>query len=409
MASNSRTRSRNVPVTRILGVLTVLSCAALGAAAQQKATLSKPTVEYAESFTNITAIRELPSGKVLVADRVDKTVQLVDLIAGTGSKVGREGNGPGEYALPMALLPLPDGSTLIQDPLNRRFLAVSADGKLGAFVDMPRPPSSTGNGGPVMMIGGFDARGTDSQGRIYFQAAPFGPGGTTLDSVAILRWDRSKSNMDTVGFVKLPPGSASASSSGGNMRVMIGGGKRFTPTETWGVAADGRVARVLPEPYRVVWMSGPSQMAPGPIVPYTPMKVTEADKQEFIEAQKRNRPMMITMGGPGPGPRPGGGGGGNTNFQPPAPEFMDTKPPFVAGPNGGGAVVVTPEGEVWVLRTRPAGDKIPTYDIFDPSGTLIKKVSLNPNSRVAGFGKGTVYVVRTDEDDLQYLQRYARP
>ena len=62
-----------------------------------------------------------------------------------------------------------------------------------------------------------------------------------------------------------------------------------------------------------------------------------------------------------------------------------------------------------MLRTRPAGDKIPTYDVFDRTGTLVKKVSLNPSSRVIGFGKGVVYVVRTDEDDLQYLQRYARP
>lgn len=394
-------------VTRILGVLAVLGYGALAAEAQQKTVLDKPNAEYAESFTSITAIRELLNGKVLVADRQDKIVQLVDLVMGTAAKVGREGSGPGEYALPMTLVALPDGSTLIQDPLNRRFLTVTAEGKLGGFVDMPRPPT-TGNGnGPVMMIGGFDVRGVDAKGRIYFQAAPFGPGGSTLDSVAILRWDRIKADLDTIGFVKLPAGSATASSSGGGMRVMIGGQKRFTPTEAWGVAGDGRVARVLPEPYRVVWISGPSQMTAGPIVPYTPMKVTEADKQEVIEAQKRARPMTITMGGPG-----GGGGrpaGANTNFQAPAPEFADTKPPFVAGPGGGGSVSVTPEGEVWVLRTRPAGDKIPSYDVFDRTGTLLKRVSLNPNSRVVGFGKGTVYVVRTDEDDLQYLQRYAKP
>jgi len=39
----------------------------------------------------------------------------------------------------------------------------------------------------------------------------------------------------------------------------------------------------------------------------------------------------------------------------------------------------------------------------------VKKVSLNPDSRVVGFGKGTVYVARVDQDDLQYLQRYKRP
>jgi hypothetical protein len=72
-------------------------------------------------------------------------------------------------------------------------------------------------------------------------------------------------------------------------------------------------------------------------------------------------------------------------------------------------VQVTPEGEVWVLRTRPAGDKVPTYDVFDRNGALVKKVVLNPRSRVVGFGRGAVYVTRSDEDDLLYLERYRRP
>ena len=94
------------------------------------------------------------------------------------------------------------------------------------------------------------------------------------------------------------------------------------------------------------------------------------------------------------------GGGGPV----PPQEFADTKPPFDG--SSAGSVLATPEGEAWVLRTRPAADKVPTYDVFDRTGALVRKVSLNPNSRVVGFGRGTVYVARTDEDDLQYLQKY---
>ena len=47
--------------------------------------------------------------------------------------------------------------------------------------------------------------------------------------------------------------------------------------------------------------------------------------------------------------------------------------------------------------------------VFDRTGALVKKITLSPNSRVVGFGNGMLYVVRTDEDDLQYLQRYKRP
>ena len=46
--------------------------------------------------------------------------------------------------------------------------------------------------------------------------------------------------------------------------------------------------------------------------------------------------------------------------------------------------------------------------VADVEDLIARKVSLNPNSRVIGFGKGTVYVVRTDDDDLQYLERYKR-
>lgn len=378
--------------------------------AQQKLTLAKPDLETAESFTRVSAIRELPSGKVLVADVSDKVVQLLDLVSGAMTKVGREGSGPGEYSLPGSLIGLPDGTTLLHDLLNRRFLTISPEGKPGAIVEMPRPGGTggPGGGGPVILGGITQIRGYDDRGRIYFEGAPFSATGGSADSVAILRWDRVKPNFDTVGFRKQPPNSASRSQSGGNFTIRIGNNVRFTPTESWGVAGDGSIARVFPEPYRVAWLDGRGAPTLGAVVPYTPMKVTEADKKEVAEAIRRSPGQRIVIGG-GPGGGGGGGGAAPAGFTPPPPEFAETKPPFDPTTPGTAAVLVAPDGEVWVLRTRPAGDKIPTYDVFNRAGALVKSVALNPRSRVVGFGKGTVYVVRTDEDDLQYLQRYKRP
>ena len=397
---------------RITGIATGVLAVAQIAGAQQKASLSKPLAETAESFTQIGSIRELPSGKVLVSDPRDKIVQLVDLQTGAMTKVGREGSGPGEYAFAGTLVGLPDGTTLLHDLLNRRFLIIGADGKPGAFLEMPRPPSAPADGRPGIQFAGLggitNVRGYDARGRIYFAAPPFSPTGGTADSVPLLRWDRVNPDFDTVGFLKQPANSASRTQSGGNVSIRIGNNKRFTPTETWGVAGDGSVARVFPEPYRVAWFSDRGKPIMGAVVPYTPIKVTEADKQEVIEAQRRAPGITMVVGGGGGGARQGTAA---PNIQLPPPEFNDTKPPFdgAGGFGPGGAVLVAPEGEVWVLRTRPAGDKIPTYDVFDKTGTLVKKVSLNPSSRVVGFGKGVVYVVRSDEDDLQYLQRFARP
>lgn len=390
----------------------------LGAAghltAQQRVPLAKPDATFDEPFTAVSGLRELPSGKVIVSDARDKVVQVIDFAAGTTTRIGREGSGPAEYGMPGPMFPMPDGTTFLQDLLNRRYLVLGPDAKpTGNPITMPNltpPPAPGGAGGrPAGMRMGFaNAQGVDARGRLYFQPPSFTPDGTTPDSGQIVRWT-PKGTAETeepaltekVAHVRLPKNSQTATNRGGAMRVMIGRAPVFTAQEVWGVDAAGRVARVTPAPYQVHWIAD-GKVTSGPVVPYTPTKVTQADKDEYMEAQRRNPPTVMTMtAGPGGtqrqvGPPPGGL---------PEPEFAETKPPF-AGP---GSIQVTPEGEVWVLRTRPAGDKVPTYDVFDRNGALVKKVVLNPRSRVVGFGRGNVYVTRSDEDDLLYLERYKRP
>jgi len=378
----------------LYGFFALWALAPAGAAGAQTAvTLSKPDAELADPFTQLRSMRELPNGKVLVSDLQDKLVALVDFAAGSSTKVGRQGQGPGEYAFPTDLVGLPNGQTLLNDMLNRRYLIIEPDGKTSGTIPLP----SLGSGGGMVI--GLQGGGSDASGRIYITPPPFNmnnPGGEQPDSIPVLRWDRVKA-MDTVGWVGVPKGTVASSGSGGRFSVRIGDNKIYSPQEAWGVAGDGSVARVVPSPYRVVWYGPNGSPSAGPPIAYTPIKVTEQDKKEEIENRRRARPQLIAIGGSGRAVNP-------PNVKIPDPEFEETKPPFT-GPT---AVVVSPEGEAWVLRTRPAGDRVPTYDVFDRTGRITRKVSLNPRSRVLGFGKGTVYVIRTDEDDLQYLQRYRR-
>jgi hypothetical protein len=76
-------------------------------------------------------------------------------------------------------------------------------------------------------------------------------------------------------------------------------------------------------------------------------------------------------------------------------------PPFLAQ-----AAVARPNGQVWVLRTQKPGNDAPLYDVFDDNGRVIGHVTLPHKMRLVGFGLGTVYLVRIDDDDLEYLQRY---
>ena len=380
---------------------------ALTVVPQQKIALTKPDAEYAEPFTSIRGVRELAGGKVLVSDVQDKIVQLIDLTSGQAVKVGREGQGPEEYMLPMGLFGMPDGSALLQDMGNRRFLPILADGKIGKAFSPPAP-TGTGAGRGMVMLGTglLNVRGADARGNLYFQgmALPADGNSTAADSVPIMTWDRASPKVDTIAWLPIPASERPKVTREGNREtfmVRIGGGGAWPKQTSWLPAPDGQIAIVSPEPYQVTWLKGKNRL-PGPVIQVSLPKVTEADKKDWIDRQSRQRPVVMAIGG-GPGDRAG-----------PPPrmpqqaaseiEWPETLPPFT----GNDAVQMTPEGQVWVQRVKSAGDKTPSYDVFDATGRLVGSVALRPRSRVAGFGKGTVYVVRTDEDDLQYLERYKR-
>ena len=97
-----------MPKLNRLSLAAMLVASATPALAQNvpTRTLSKPDAEYSEPFTQIAGVRELKDGRLIVIDPRDKTVQVVDMARGTATKLGREGSGPGEYGIPMRLLPL---------------------------------------------------------------------------------------------------------------------------------------------------------------------------------------------------------------------------------------------------------------------------------------------------------------
>lgn len=371
--------------------------------AQQQVSLTRPDAVFEEPFTQLRGLRELADGRVLVSDMADKVVQVVDFSSGTGTRIGREGQGPGEYNFPRGAWALPDGSSIIQDLGNQRFLVFDAAGKFLRSVSPPRPAPPSGGGGGVVMIGGLvDVRGVDSRGRIYAQGSVFSlDGASGPDSVPLLRWDVGTERMDTVAWKPMPPAARPQvvrSGGGANITVRAGMARAWPAEPQWSVAPDGRIALVTPEPYRVTWISPTGARTTGPVVPVTPIRVTEAEKKAWREGRSRARPVVMTFGGGG------GSGARSMNVGPPSedPEWPEAKPPFT----GQDAVLVSPAGEVWVERTRTASDNTPKYDVFDGAGRLVRVVTLRPRSRVAGFGKGAVYVVRSDEDDLQYLERF---
>ena len=215
-----------------------------------------------------------------------------------------------------------------------------------------------------MMGGGLiDARGADAQGNLYFQGMALNfEEGEGPDSVPIMRWHPSKTTIDTVAWMPVtadmrPRVQRDAGRT--TVTVRMGGGSAWAKQTQWVTAPDGRIALITPEPYQVTWLTGSTRSA-GPVVPFTPIKVTDAEKKEYVARVARTRPTVMTFGGGRGGPPP--------RIDPPRMEeidFPETMPAF----SGRDAVLITPEGEVWVSRLRAASDKTPRYDVFDQKGT----------------------------------------
>ena len=150
------------------------------------------------------------------------------------------------------------------------------------------------------------------------------------------------------------------------------------------------------DPYRAEFIRPDGSRVAGPPIEYDRIRVTDAVKAWWrAEQQKPRLTLVLSRGASTFSMRPG-------RFEEPDewPEFL---PPFLYG-----GVSMAPDGRVWVARMT-VGDAAPVYDVIDRTGRVAFRVTLAKRSHVVGFGNGTLYVARMDEDDLQYLQRYALP
>ena len=385
--------------SRLLVAFLTVAAVSVPAHARAQTTLGAPTAVFPEDFGSIQTIRELPDGRVLVADPLSNALYAVDMDAGTRAVIGREGGGPEEYMQPDAVWPLPGGATLLVDLGNGRLTTLNAD---LAFIDT-RPiatgdPRPNGDSPLVIAIPG----GVDAAGNIYTRAVGMGLGGAVPDSSAILRI--SEQGVDTVAMVKTQDRKRTESGGANNRNVSITS-VPLSPEDAWGVAADGSVVLARALDYHIEWVSTDGTTVRGAPQPFDAVRIGTPEKEEYLAAQGRSGGSLgitvsIGNGEMRMGFQRGGGGGGREIDQ---YEWPDRKPPLYAG-----RIVVDPLDRAWVQRHVDAGDPS-TYDLFDRSGSLTATIELGHGKRVVGFGSSSVYVVTYDEFDLNYLERYALP
>ena len=344
--------------------------------------------QFPEPFSNITGVREMRDGSLLVADRLERAVYRLDFDGGDYYQLGDNGQGPQEYEQPMGLFAMPGDSTLMIDMGNARSAVMDPYGDI----------TETRN---IMSDAGFMMPGgVDSQGRLLVDGTSMVTGGTANQSVVpLMRLDRASGDIDTLASLNRTPPRMSnetqtlQSPSGGGVRLrgsMIP--QPFTIPDRWVVLPDGRVAIARFENYRLDYVHPDGRITRGPAVDYEPLEVTRRDRELWEESMSNRTAVMSTPNG-------------SQTINLPAPdmsqvEFPDFLPPFTRN------MFAAPDGTVWVERQQHMDEDRPLLDVFDSDGNLVNQVRLPAARTVLGIGDGVVYARYQDADDLQWLERY---
>ncbi len=406
MTSMTRTKKRTVLPALLLGpaLLVPAACGDGGKGGSTGEAAGSGTfatveleAEYTKPFSLLLSVRERDDGTVMAADPLSQVLLRVDLVAGTADTLGRVGGGPQEYEQPDQVFPLPADSTLLVDLGKGRLTVVDPQGTFHTGMKMAVASEEM----PLLII---QPRFVDGEGRLYFESG-FGSGDGPRDSLRVSRYDRTTGEAEVLGRTwRTPP-----------IVTRIDGGMRMTqvqmaPRDDWAVGLDGSVAIVRADGYRVEWHRPDGQVITGPATELQMPSLSDEDKYAFLEAPHPAGMRISVFSGDNGAvdvsmSRTGGSSRGREEINLADYEWAERYPPFRPD-----RARISPSGELWVQRWLHPGDG-PLFDVFDGTGVKQGSVRLPRGRRIVGWGTTAdgdpaVYLVRADEFDLNWLERY---
>ncbi|MEO5904738.1 MAG: hypothetical protein ABIQ55_12050 [Gemmatimonadaceae bacterium] len=432
--------------TTIALLATAAAAAASAASAQQRPPirqLGATAGKTAETFANITGVRPLSDGSVLVNDVPGRRLLLfnpqlssftivADSTSATANAYGGRTGGLAGYK---------GDSSIFVDPSSLSMLVIDPTGNVARVISVPRAQDAnmlaSPIGNPVLAPNGklvyraqpqFQTRAVNAGGG----AGVAGGQGAFVppqipDSAPVLRIDLATRVVDTLGYIRTPKIKMDVQrDDNGNVRMS----SQINPLPTvddWAMTPDGAVAFVRGKDYHVDWINPDGSKASSPKVPFDWQRMTEEDKVAFVDSLKAARarqgtsaPTAATPGGAAPGgggPQvfvfgnagPGGGGGASArgglpqiqqNFIP-ASELPDYKPPFFAG-----STRADREGNLWV-RTIPTSSIPggPVYDVLNRKGELVDRVQIPMGRTIVAFGPAGAVLLANREGTKVTLER----
>ncbi|NOT07271.1 MAG: hypothetical protein HOP28_03605 [Gemmatimonadales bacterium] len=379
----------------------VASLAALGAAATLSAQqdpkprpLGAMIGEFPQTFSNVRGFASVGDGRLVVSDRGEQRLSLIEFASGTAKSLSRKGGGPLEYTELGGLYHTKGGGVALYDQNRVRLLGITPTGEL---VELPPIPTRPGGRAYSVSDRGPDLYTPDSLGQFYWSSRSFGmppnrANGEIQPSpgLPVLRI-RSPAEVDTVAMLRQPPSRTVSTGPGMTSSQTV----LYSPVDLWALSPDGWLAVVRSVPYRVEWHPPRGAVVQGPVIPYTALRVTDADRAIF-EKPAGGPPQIMGARTTGEGVRMAPVGGGGQAL------FADAKPAF---PNEQ-VPLIDHNGRLWVERYTANQKEGRVYDVFDRAGALADRVLMPAGVRLVGFDRNSVYGVRADDDDLLHLQRF---
>lgn len=400
----------HAPRTRFsaLGLLLALGTASLPAQTRPTIVLDRGAREFPQTFSKVAQLVELRDGRALLLDTGESALLLVDMVANTSRKVSRQGGGPLEYQSPGLLLGGVPDTLLYLDMMQQRFLLLSPTAT-------PLGTARFGSGDSEQRLAGMMPSTTDSRGRVYGVTTGFSmvePGGKTrtmptiADTVEVQRLDRKSGKTTTLTRIRnvasqMKP-KIEPSSTGIKLTMTAPDGQ---PSDAWAALPDGRVAVLRDGVYQVRFVTDAGKETPGPVIAYVAVPITPTERKAMVDSLRAAMDKMVTAS-----QKSFSAAAGASRKAPPKIEaivlepskWAATKPAYIS-------LVSAPDGRLWVALSGPTGSRTVRFDVLSGTGALLAHIQLAPGESLAGIGRGTVYTIRMDEDDLQYLRRYQLP
>lgn len=403
-----------------------------------------------EALASVTQVRALPGGRVIVHDLTGRRVLLFDstfknftVIADSTSATGNA------YGSRLGgLVSFRGDSTLFVDPQSISMLVIDPNGKIVRTMAAPLP-NEVGS-----LIGGPNGTpGFDPMGRLVYRSQmrlppmPSRGGGSGMmvpnfpDSSFVVRVDLKSRKVDTAATFKIPKilMNVTQNENGG---MMITSTVNPMPwTDDWAILADGSIAIVRGQDYRVDLVSPDGQKVAGSKMAFDWQRLTDEDKTAIIDSartalEKQRAAMMAQMSGGDPKAaadtgktggrqRPVGDGGGNMVIAmesrggggggPGGPgrggitlpplnfvslsEMPDYRPAFRQGAARGDA-----DGNLWI-RTSKSVKGGTVYDVVSNKGELKDRILIPPGRVIAGWGPGGVVYMGVVDGAITHLER----